>query len=426
MKTSSVLSGFRRRSSFAATALLTTLLVPILTSPVAMAFGGGNGSPFSNGSFFPADGTFQATIRGTNLSGVAVFSTSSEGSGGGMFTVFANGNTYIGNTNASISGDTIAASFEASLPGSGTGTSASTISSVLGQTGGTFTSGGTNSTSTSDTTSGQTNSTAGQTNSTANTSTNTTTTGAQTNSTANTSTNTVTTGAQTNTTADTTTTGAQTNQNISYGPTGTGTVDPVTNLPAMSNDVVITGAQTNTTTTSAETGAQTITTANDTGTSTVTGEQSNTTVNDTGTSTVTGEQSNTTVNDTGTSTVTGPTSTVTGATATSNTLTTITPDVTTKTFGLINTVANSTYNDVLYASGSFTAKLSNSYPNQQFKGKGVMTFQNVDTSGAVPQMVYTTVVISVNGVRTSNTAGTYNPVTVDVPYVFTTYETVVI
>ena len=419
MKPSSVLVSFRRKSSFAVTALISTFLVPILTSPVAMAFGGGSGNPFGNGSFYPNEGTFQATIRGVNLSGVAIFSTTSNGGGGGMFTVFSNGNTYIGNTNGAISGDTISASFEASLPGSGTGTSTSTISSVFGKTASTFTSGGTNSTTTSATTGAQTNSTTGQTNSTANTSTNTVTTGAQTNSTsgqtnstANTSTNTVSTGAQTKTTSGTTTTGAQTNQTIPYGPTGTGNIDPVTGLPALSNNVEITGAQTNTTATSTDTGAQTNTTVNDTGTSTVTGP----------TSTVTGAQSNTTVNDTGTSTVTGPTTTVTGEQTTTNTSTTVTPDQTTDTYGLINTVATSKYNDVLYASGSFSATLAKTYPVQQFKGKGTMTFQTVDTSGAVPTLASNTVAINVNGVRTSNTAGTYNPATVQVPYVYTTYQ----
>lgn len=371
MKSSSVLSRFRRKSSFAVTALISTFLLPVLTSPVAMAFGGGSGDPFGNGSFYPNEGTFQATIRGVNLSGVAVFSTTSSGGGGGMFTVFSNGNTYIGNTNGAISGDTISASFEASLPGSGQGTSTSTISSVFGKTASSFTSGGTNSTTTSATTGAQTNSTAGQTN-----------------STATTSTNTVTTGAQTNSTSGTTITAAQTNQTISYGPTGTGTVDPTTGLPALSNNVVITGAQTNTTATSTDTGAQT----------------------------------NTTINDTGTSTVIAPTSTVTGEQTTTNTSTTVTPDQTTDTYGLINTVATSSYNDVLYASGSFSAKLAKTYPAQQFQGKGTMTFQAVDTSGAVPTLVYQTVAINVNGVRTSNTAGTYNPVTVEVPYVHTTYS----
>ncbi|MEI6279450.1 MAG: hypothetical protein WCQ16_08730 [Verrucomicrobiae bacterium] len=340
MKTSSVLSGFRRRSSFAATALLTTLLVPILTSPVAMAFGGGNGSPFSNGSFFPADGTFQATIRGTNLSGVAVFSTSSEGSGGGMFTVFANGNTYIGNTNASISGDTIAASFEASLPGSGTGTSASTISSVLGQTGGTFASGGTN------------------------------TVGAHTNST----------GAQTNSVGSS---GDFLRIDLASGPIGSG-IGPAVLLLTTTGGVAI---------------------ANTIAGPVVTPVVIAPALPGLGALT---------------ETTTGATSTVTGAQDT------ITPDVSTKTFGLINTVANSTYNDVFYASGAFTAKLSNSYPNQQFKGSGTMTFQTVDTSGAIPQLVSNTVAISVKGVRTSNTAGTYTPVTVEVPSVFTTYAVTVI
>ena len=360
MKTSSVLSDFRRRSSFAATALLTTLLVPILTSPVAMAFGGGNGNPFSNGTFFPADGTFQATIRGTNLSGVAVFSTSIEGAGGGMFTVFANGNTYIGNTNGSISGDTIAASFEASLPGTGIGTSASTISSVFGKTASTFASGGTN------------------------------TTGAQTNSTGA-RTDSVASSGQTNTVGSK---GAVSRYDLAGGGNST--------LSAFGPAIVL---LTETAGVGIANGPGGITVTPITLTPPLTGLSS------ASTETVTGALT--------TTTVTGGTTTVTGAQDT------ITPDVTTDTYGLINTVANSTYNDVLYASGAFTAKLSNSYPNQQFKGSGTMTFQNVDTSGAIPQLVSNTVAISVNGVRTSNTVGTYTPVNVEVPRVFTTYQVTV-
>lgn len=102
-------------------------------TPKANAFaapgGYSNGAPFSNGSFFPTDGTFQATIRGKNLSGVAVFSTSADGdnagagSSSGSFSVVFNDATYVGNVYGSI--DTvagqIAATLEASVDRSGNG-----------------------------------------------------------------------------------------------------------------------------------------------------------------------------------------------------------------------------------------------------------------------------------------------------------------
>ncbi len=363
MNTTLNLSAFRSAPSFSATALLATFLMPILTSPVALAFAGGSGDPFGNGSPFPNEGSFQATIRGTNLSGVAIFSTTDDGDGGGTFTVFAAGNTYIGNTNGAINGGSIAATFEASIPQSGTGTVSSTVASELALIGKEFTSGGTNSSTVSTTDSGRTNSTTigAQTN----------TTAGQTNSTRNNSTNSV-------------TTSGQTNQEILYGETGTGDFDNETGLPAISNDVQITGEQTTTTVTSEET-------------TEVTGP----------TTEVTGEQT---------------TTEVTGPQTTTETTTEVTADQTTETYGLMNTVANSSFNDVLYAAGSFTANLFNSFPNQQFKGKGSVTLQSIDSSGAVPQLTSQTIPIRVNGVRTSNTAGTYSPVEVETPYVYTTYS----
>ncbi len=54
----------------------------ILTSlnPSAHAFGGPPGGSFSNGSYFPNDGTFSAVVRGENLTGTVQFSTTA-GSG---------------------------------------------------------------------------------------------------------------------------------------------------------------------------------------------------------------------------------------------------------------------------------------------------------------------------------------------------------
>lgn len=93
-----------------------------------------NGAPFSNGSFFPTSGTFQATIRGKNLSGVAVFSTysadsASEAPSTGIFSVNFNGVTYSGNVNGSIdtAASQIAAILEASVERSGEGQLVTTI-----------------------------------------------------------------------------------------------------------------------------------------------------------------------------------------------------------------------------------------------------------------------------------------------------------
>jgi hypothetical protein len=55
------------------------LILPSL-NPSAHAFGGRPGGPFSNGSYFPNDGTFSAVVRGKNLTGTLQFSTTS-GSG---------------------------------------------------------------------------------------------------------------------------------------------------------------------------------------------------------------------------------------------------------------------------------------------------------------------------------------------------------
>lgn len=111
-----------------------------------MAFGGAPGGPFSNGSYFPADGTFSAVVRGENLSGVLQFSTTSgsgpvpesgqevtgnfqpydpavDAVGGlgstGVATIYYDGDTYAGNSqgasNPAASSMTI--NFQASLPG---------------------------------------------------------------------------------------------------------------------------------------------------------------------------------------------------------------------------------------------------------------------------------------------------------------------
>ncbi|HEY5811861.1 MAG TPA: hypothetical protein VIT23_04320, partial [Terrimicrobiaceae bacterium] len=94
-----------------------------------------NGNPFSNGTFFPSGGTFQAIMRGKNLTGVATFSTigvdDSSSSGGGIYSVFFDGITYVGNVNAAIDVNSgkIAATFEGSLPRLGEGSGTSVVNS---------------------------------------------------------------------------------------------------------------------------------------------------------------------------------------------------------------------------------------------------------------------------------------------------------
>ena len=104
------------------------LLVLAMTPFGTPAYGSArpaNGNPFSNGTFWPSEGTFQAIMRGKNLTGVATFSTVGTGiediaaSGGGIFSVFFDGITYVGNVNSAIDVNSgqIAATFEASIPG---------------------------------------------------------------------------------------------------------------------------------------------------------------------------------------------------------------------------------------------------------------------------------------------------------------------
>ena len=68
------------------------------SAPSAHAFGGAPGGPFSNGTYFPNDGTFSAVVRGENLSGTVQFSTSSEAASTGVSTIYYNGDTYTGNS----------------------------------------------------------------------------------------------------------------------------------------------------------------------------------------------------------------------------------------------------------------------------------------------------------------------------------------
>ena len=136
-----------------------TLLLPALvlgliisTSAETFAFGGPPGGPFSNGSYFPNDGTFSAVVRGENLTGTLQFSTT-EGSGPtpssitdttlgigssaqttsvqrsglggvgstGVAVIYFDGDTYDGNSQGSLNAQasTMTVNFQANSPGQG-------------------------------------------------------------------------------------------------------------------------------------------------------------------------------------------------------------------------------------------------------------------------------------------------------------------
>jgi len=112
--------------------LLIALLVAMLqftSAPEARAFGGAPGGPFSNGSYFPNDGTFSAVVRGENLSGTVQFSTTSgsgeTGTGStGVSTIYYDGDTYLGNSQGGYNpqASTMAVNFQADVEGQGQNT----------------------------------------------------------------------------------------------------------------------------------------------------------------------------------------------------------------------------------------------------------------------------------------------------------------
>ena len=100
--------------------------IQVVSIPQAHAFGGAPGGPFSNGSYFPNEGTFSAVVRGENLSGTVQFSTTS-GSGGngtgstGISTIYYDGDTYLGNSQGSYNpqASTMEVNFQADVQGQG-------------------------------------------------------------------------------------------------------------------------------------------------------------------------------------------------------------------------------------------------------------------------------------------------------------------
>lgn len=109
--------------------LLIGSLVAILqltSAPEARAFGGAPGGPFSNGSYFPNDGTFSAVVRGENLSGTVQFSTTAgsgeTGAGStGVSTIYYDGDTYLGNSQGAYNAQasTMSVNFQADVEGQG-------------------------------------------------------------------------------------------------------------------------------------------------------------------------------------------------------------------------------------------------------------------------------------------------------------------
>jgi hypothetical protein len=115
------------------TLLLPTLVIGMLMSSSyeASAFGGRPGGPFSNGSYFPNDGTFSAVVRGENLTGTLQFSTTSGagptstdilttgGVGGlgstGVATIYYDGDTFQGNSQGALNAEasTMTVNFQA-------------------------------------------------------------------------------------------------------------------------------------------------------------------------------------------------------------------------------------------------------------------------------------------------------------------------
>ena len=128
-------------------------MLQFTSAPEARAFGGAPGGPFSNGSYFPNDGTFSAVVRGENLSGTVQFSTTSgagpsgsvsqsssttslgslsvsnttstSSTGGvgstGIATIYYDGNTYFGNSQGAYNpqASTMAVTFQADVQGQG-------------------------------------------------------------------------------------------------------------------------------------------------------------------------------------------------------------------------------------------------------------------------------------------------------------------
>lgn len=144
-----------KKTSTLAPLLIVSLvaMLQLTSAPEARAFGGAPGGPFSNGSYFPNDGTFSAVVRGENLSGTVQFSTTSgagasgsvsqsssttslgslsvsnttstSSTGGvgstGVTTIYYDGDTFFGNSQGAYNpqASTMAVTFQADAQGQG-------------------------------------------------------------------------------------------------------------------------------------------------------------------------------------------------------------------------------------------------------------------------------------------------------------------
>lgn len=144
---------------------LSMVSILLLSTPSqSHAFGGPPGGPFSNGSYFPNDGTFSAVVRGTNLTGTLQFSTtegpgpsssastttSGEGAGGGtvaasttstagtggvgstgIANIYYNGRTYTGNSQGSYNAESSGMSVSFQADSAGQGEQSRTLSTIV-------------------------------------------------------------------------------------------------------------------------------------------------------------------------------------------------------------------------------------------------------------------------------------------------------
>jgi hypothetical protein len=278
-----------------------SLMVVTLASPTKLhAFGGPPGGPFGNGSFFPTQGTFQATLRAINLSGVATFNSTGGGgqtqlqttaqitdgnstaslqeqqaSAGGYFSIFYSGTTYTGNVDGGIdpAAGSISVLLEGSNPGGGNQTT-NTVSSNYTVVGSENVDGGTAIIPLPD----------------------------------------------------------QEVENIQYDGNGTIISRSITRFSGRTEEILL-------------------------------------------------------------------------------------PDTVEDAYGWVDTITTYSYKDSFYTAGYFDAKLQNSFPNQIFKGKGMMTFTSVDTTQKKPVLKTETVPISVRGVRLSSVSSSYTAQPVSKPTV---------
>jgi len=117
---------------------LLPLLLVVSSIGSVFGFGGAPGGPFSNGQYFPNDGTFTAVVRGLNLVGTVTFSTTTTGGNGssGISTIYYNGATFTGNTQGSYNpqASSMVVNFQADSEGQGQQTYSASTQTPAGTT----------------------------------------------------------------------------------------------------------------------------------------------------------------------------------------------------------------------------------------------------------------------------------------------------